>query len=164
MIFKSSYYLKKFFDYPVRLKWQTLQNLGFFRTLKVGFSYLRSLLLKRPEDSLENFYINRFGKTLYSMFFEDYTAKVWGRHPKEISADWGAQRVKGLSIVAMLKDIARKAWGHSDNAQTETSLIEQFWYPKMCIRDSPYTIAITPACPIAPRHFPSQDSCLPVLH
>lgn len=124
------YYLKKFFDYPVRLKWQTLQNLGFFRTLKVGFSYLRSLLLKRPEDSLENFYINRFGKTLYSMFFEDYTAKVWGRHPREISADWGAQRVKGLSIVAMLKDIARKALGRSDDGQTETSLIEQFWYPK----------------------------------
>ena len=124
------YYLKKFFDYPVRLKWQTLSNLGFLRTLKVGGSYLYSLIRKRPEDSLENFYINRFGKTLYGMFFEDYTAKVWGRHPREISADWGSQRVKGLSVVAMLKDIARKALGRDQDGQTETSLIEQFWYPK----------------------------------
>ena len=50
---------------------------------------------KLPEDNLENFYINRFGRKLYSMFFEGYTEKLWGRHPSQISADWGAQRVKG---------------------------------------------------------------------
>ena len=125
------YYLKKFFDYPVSLKWQTLRNMGFIRTMKVGFSYLKSMIFKLPETSLENFYINRFGRMLYSMFFEDYTAKVWGRHPSEISADWGSQRVKGLSIVAMLKDMFRKAFGRKDASKTETSLIEQFWYPKL---------------------------------
>lgn len=124
------YYLKRFFDYPVSLKWQTLKNMGLWRTIKVGFSYLKSAVIKKPEDSLENFYINRFGKTLYSMFFEDYTSKVWGRHPREISADWGSQRVKGLSVIAMLKDMFSKAFGKKDVKKTETSLIEQFWYPK----------------------------------
>ena len=65
-------------------------------------------MFKKKETSLENFYINRFGRKLYSMFFEGYTEKLWGRHPREISADWGAQRVKGLSIVAIIKDVFSK--------------------------------------------------------
>ena len=77
--------------------------------MKAGFSYLKSTMFKKPEDSLENFYINRFGKVLYSMFFEGYTEKLWGRHPSEISADWGSQRVKGLSIRGpILKDMFSK--------------------------------------------------------
>ena len=83
------YYLNKFFDYPISMKGQTIRNMGFARTMKAGFSYLKSTISKRPEDSLENFYINRFGKVLYSMFFEGYTEKLWGRHPSEIAADWG---------------------------------------------------------------------------
>ena len=71
--------------------------MGLIRTIKAGFSYLKSLFVKKEETSLENFYINRFGKVLYSMFFEKYTEKLWGRHPSQISADWGAQRVKGLN-------------------------------------------------------------------
>ena len=102
------YYLKKFFDYPISLKMQTFTNMGLVRTVKSGFSYLKTIFVKKPEDSLENFYINRFGKVLYSMFFEKYTEKLWGRHPKEISADWGAQRVKGVSIKAVLKDALSK--------------------------------------------------------
>ncbi|MEG2720858.1 MAG: NAD(P)-binding protein, partial [Oscillospiraceae bacterium] len=94
------YYKKKFFDYPISIKMQTILNLGMAKTLKAGFSYLHSIAFKKDETSLENFYINRFGKELYSIFFEDYTEKLWGRHPSEISADWGAQRVKGLSIIA----------------------------------------------------------------
>ena len=82
----------KFYDYPVSLKMETLKNMGFITTMKVGFN-------------LENFYINRFGRKLYSMFFEYYTENLWGRHPSEIDASWGAQRVKGLSITAILKDI-----------------------------------------------------------
>ena len=69
------YYLKKFFDYPISLKLQTFTNMGLIRTIKAGFSYLKSIFVKKPEDSLENFYINRFGKVLYSMFFEKYTEK-----------------------------------------------------------------------------------------
>ena len=83
------------------------------------------MMFKKPETSLENFYINRFGKKLYSMFFEDYTEKLWGRHPRDISADWGSQRVKGLSIKEVLSSVLRK--GKSD----ETSLIEEFKYPKL---------------------------------
>ncbi len=126
------YYLKKFFDYPISLKPQTFINMGFFRTIKAGFSYLKTIFIKKKEDSLENFYINRFGKVLYGMFFEKYTEKLWGRHPKEISADWGAQRVKGVSIRAVLKDAFSKIFKKKDkdSKNTETSLIEQFWYPK----------------------------------
>jgi len=64
------------------------------------------------------------------MFFEGYTEKLWGRHPREISADWGSQRVKGLSIRALIKDMFNKAFGKKDSKNVETSLIEQFWYPK----------------------------------
>lgn len=120
----------KFYDYPVSLKWETLKNMGFLTTMKVGFSYLASLFHKRPEDNLENFYINRFGKKLYSMFFEYYTENLWGRHPSEIDASWGAQRVKGMSITAILKDIFGKLF-KVKNRKVETSLIEEFKYPKL---------------------------------
>ena len=124
------YYLKKFFDYPVSMKVETFKNMGLKRTIKAGFSYLKTIFVKREEKSLEDFYINRFGKVLYSMFFEKYTEKLWGRHPSEISADWGAQRVKGISIAAVIKDMFNKVFGKKDKNNTETSLIEEFWYPK----------------------------------
>ena len=124
------YYKKKFFDYPISLKFQTIKNMGFFTTIRAGFSYLKACMFKRKENSLEDFYINRFGKVLYSMFFEKYTEKLWGRHPSEISADWGSQRVKGISIKAVIKDMFNKAFGKKNKENTETSLIEQFWYPK----------------------------------
>ena len=92
----------------ILLKPQTFINMGFLQTIKAGFSYLFSCAHKREEDSLENFYINRFGKVLYSMFFESYTEKLWGRHPRYIAADWGSQRVKGLSIIEILKDMVAK--------------------------------------------------------
>lgn len=121
------YFKKKFFDYPVTVKPQTFINMGLRSTVKSVFSYGVSMVHKKNEDNLENFYINRFGKELYSMFFESYTEKLWGRHPRDISADWGAQRVKGLSVTALLKDIIKKATGKKSD---ETSLIEEFKYPK----------------------------------
>lgn len=126
------FYLRKFFDYPISLKWQTFANMGLARTFKAGFGFLRASLCKRPETSLENFYINRFGKPLYKMFFEDYTQKVWGIHPSELGADWGSQRVKGLSVAAILKDVLSKPFRKKnlDQKKVETSLIEQFIYPK----------------------------------
>ena len=123
------YYLNKFFDYPVTLKWQTIKNMGLFRTINVGFSYLKAIIIKKKEDNLENFYINRFGKKLYSMFFEKYTEKLWGKSPKDISADWGAQRVKGLSITGVLKNMFMTVF-HIKKKKIETSLIEEFYYPK----------------------------------
>ena len=125
------YYRKHFFDYPISIKWSTIKNMGFFTTIAAGFSYLKAAMFKKEETSLENFYINRFGKKLYSMFFEGYTEKLWGRHPREISADWGSQRVKGLSIKAIIKDIFSKIFKKKkDSKQVETSLIEKFFYPK----------------------------------
>ena len=125
------FYLRKFFDYPISLKMQTFTNMGLWRTIAAGTGYLYSTLRKKEENSLENFYINRFGKPLYSMFFEDYTEKVWGIHPSLLGADWGSQRVKGLSILAILKDMFRKQFSSSANKQeVETSLIEEFIYPK----------------------------------
>ena len=124
------FFKSKFFDYPVTLKMETLKNMGFFTTIVVGFSYLKSVFFKRKEKSLEDFYINRFGKKLYSMFFENYTENLWGRHPSEISPEWGAQRVKGLSISAIIKDIFGKIF-KKKNRKVETSLIEEFAYPKL---------------------------------
>ena len=125
------YYLRHFFDYPISLKWQTFANMGLWRTLKAGFGYIKATISKLPEDSLENFYINRFGKPLYNMFFEDYTEKVWGVHPSRLGADWGSQRVKGLSILAILKDMIGKSLGAKGKGKVETSLIESFVYPKL---------------------------------
>lgn len=124
------FYLKKFFDYPISMKPQTFINMGFIRTIKSGFSYLFSCIHKQNEDSLEGFYINRFGKVLYSMFFEGYTEKLWGRHPRAIASDWGAQRVKGLSVLAIIKDMFSKLLPGKKNRKVETSLIEEFYYPK----------------------------------
>ncbi len=123
------YFGGSFYDYPISLKWSTFRNMGLFTTLRAGFSYLYACVRKLPETSLENFYINRFGKVLYSMFFESYTEKVWGRHPSRISADWGAQRVKGLSILALIKNILERLLPKSRRT-VETSLIEEFAYPK----------------------------------
>lgn len=121
------FYGNKFFDYPISMSIGTIRNLGFWQTFKAGMSYIKASIFKKKETSLENFYINRFGKVLYQMFFEDYTTKIWGRHPKEISADWGAQRVKGISILAVLKNALGKK---KPTSEVETSLINEFVYPK----------------------------------
>lgn len=124
------YFLEKFYDYPISMKMETFKNMGFVRTMQVGFSYIGAMLHKLPENNLENFYINRFGRKLYSMFFEYYTENLWGRHPSEIDASWGNQRVKGLSVTAIIKDIFGKIF-KKKNRKVETSLIEEFSYPKL---------------------------------
>lgn len=122
------YYLKKFFDYPITLKAETFRNMGVVRTLKAGFGYLGARIVRKKEDSLRNFYINRFGKPLYEMFFEDYTEKLWGRNPSGISAEWGAQRVKGLSLSKAVLNVLAKPFRRG--GKVETSLIEEYSYPK----------------------------------
>ena len=131
------YYLRCFFDYPIRLTAATLRNLGPIRTLRVGLSYLRSRFRKiTPERSLEDFLINRFGRELYLTFFKSYTEKVWGTPCNRISAEWGAQRIKGLSLTTAVKHFLRSALtpkSPTDLSQkfTDTSLIERFLYPKL---------------------------------
>ena len=130
------YFLRKFFDYPISLSQDTLRNLGALRTLRIGASYACSALFPyKREQNLEQFFINRFGRELYETFFKSYTEKVWGVPCQEISAEWGAQRVKGLSVTKTITHFLKKRLhGHQpgDVAQksTETSLIEQFLYPK----------------------------------
>lgn len=123
------YFNKKFFDYPISLKPETFINMGFATTFVVALSYFKALVVKRKEKTLEDFYINRFGKKLYSMFFERYTENLWGRHPSQIDPSWGAQRVKGVSIMAVLKNalFGKKL---SKKGKVETSLIDEFSYPK----------------------------------
>jgi protoporphyrinogen oxidase len=134
------YYLRKFFDYPITLTGTTLKNLGVMRTFRVGTSYMKSRVSQiTPEKSLEDFLINRFGRQLYLTFFKSYTEKVWGTPCDEISAEWGAQRIKGLSLTTAVKHFVKKAFSKKapngasgDVAQkgTDTSLIERFMYPK----------------------------------
>ncbi|MBO6249594.1 MAG: NAD(P)-binding protein, partial [Bacteroidales bacterium] len=126
------FFLRHFFDYPISLKWSTFAGMGLWNTVRAGFGYLKSAIHPLPETSLENFYVNKFGRPLYEMFFEDYTEKVWGVHPSKIGADWGAQRVKGLSVMSILKDVLTKPFRKKsiDQQEVETSLIERFIYPK----------------------------------
>jgi protoporphyrinogen oxidase len=97
-------------------------------------SYGRAQIRHRdPEASLEDFLVNRFGDRLYSTFFKDYTEKVWGVPCEEISAEWGAQRIKGLSVSKALAHALVhpfRSVGDTAQKQTETSLIERFLYPK----------------------------------
>jgi protoporphyrinogen oxidase len=128
------YFLRRFFEYPIRLTADTLRKLGAVRTLKIGASYIRSVLRPiRDAVNLEQFFINRFGRELYLTFFKSYTEKVWGVPCDQISAEWGEQRIKGLSIsrsiIHFLKQMFRSKQDISQKA-TETSLIEQFLYPK----------------------------------
>lgn len=123
------FYLHKFFDYPISLKPATFINMGFTNTMKAGFSYIFSAVKKREEKSLEDFYINRFGKALYQMFFEDYTEKLWGVHPSNIAPNWGAQRVKGLSLSKAILSVLLQPF-KNNKSKVETSLIEQFSYPQ----------------------------------
>ncbi len=132
------YFMRSFFDYPLTLSSATLGRLGFWRTIRILFSYLRSQLAqRRPEKSLEDFLINRFGHKLYRMFFKSYTEKVWGVPCEEISAAWGAQRIKGLSLRKAVEHFAGKLFARANapladirQKNAETSLIEQFLYPK----------------------------------
>lgn len=131
------YFLRKFFSYPVQLSIDTLMKLGVFRTIGILFSYIKAQIWpNKPELTLEDFMINRFGKVLYGLFFKDYTEKVWGVPCNEIPAEWGAQRIKGVSITKAIEHAIKslkpkKTSGDVAQKDTETSLIEQFFYPKL---------------------------------
>jgi len=130
------FYLRKLFDYPLKLNLATVRNLGAVRTARAGLSYMASAMRPiRPEKTLEDFLINRFGRHLYQTFFKSYTEKVWGVPCDQISAEWGAQRIKGLSLRKALLHHLKKMMGGGaaeiGQKDTETSLIEKFLYPKL---------------------------------
>src|SRR6185436_9586905 len=98
------FYRRRFFDYPLKLNANTLSNLGPAYAASVGISYIRSRIAPRsPEATLEDFLYNRFSDKLYRINVKDYTEKVWGVPCSEISAEWGAQRIKGLSLIEAVK-------------------------------------------------------------
>ncbi len=127
-------FTRKFFDYPISLNYNTLHDLGIERTAKIGISYLKTVLNPiDDEKSLEEFFINRFGRELYLTFFKDYTEKVWGVPCNRIKADWGSQRIKGLSIKktlyhSLMSEFSKKSL--FSQKKVETSLIGEFMYPK----------------------------------
>lgn len=131
------YFLRKFFSYPIQLSWDMLATLGFMRTMKILLSFVWIRLFPRKtEKTLEDFIINKFGKELYLLFFKDYTEKVWGVPCQEISAEWGAQRIKGVSLSKTIGSAvhslrkSKKQENPIRQKDKETSLIEQFLYPK----------------------------------
>ena len=128
------FFMRSFFDYPISLKWNTFKNLGMVKILRIGLSYIIIQLFPiMVEKSLEEFLINRFGRELYVIFFKDYTEKVWGVPCSKIQPEWGAQRIKGLSITKAIFHAVTNAFTKDnsiDQSKTETSLIEKFTYPK----------------------------------
>lgn len=124
------FYLKTFFSYPVSLNLDTIKGLGLWRMFKIGCSYMKVLFFPiKEEKSLEDFMINRFGRELYLTFFKDYTEKLWGIDCSKISAEWGAQRIKGISIIKIIKQMFLDLTGKKSKTM-ETSFIESFFYPK----------------------------------
>lgn len=130
----SIYYNRHFFDYPLQLRLGTLQKIGLLPSVKIMLGYFKSRFLPmRNVQTLEDFFINRFGDYLYRTFFKAYTEKVWGVPCSEISAEWGNQRVKGLSIGKSALHFFKKSFSAKAGLKqktTETSLIEYFLYPK----------------------------------
>jgi len=125
---------RRLFNYPISLNLDTIRNLGIVKIIKTILSYIRiGLFPIRNENSLQDFFINRFGKELYLTFFKDYTEKVWGTSCSKIKPEWGIQRIKGLSFDrAILHAVNSIIFTDSSITQknTETSLIGHFMYPK----------------------------------
>ena len=122
---------RNLFDYPLDLSPDLIRKLGLARTVRAGLSYVKAQLFPvSPVDNLEDFYVNRFGRELYRTFFESYTEKVWGLPCREISPDWGAQRVKGLSLATALWHAVTPTSKDAAQRDVATSLVERFLYPK----------------------------------
>jgi len=128
------YFRRALFDYPLCLNARTLRNLGWRSAARIVASYAWSTAFPiRQPANLEEFFRNRFGRELYRTFFESYTEKVWGVPCHQISAQWGEQRVKGLSVGRVVTQWARRLIRRRETIEqrgTDTSLIERFLYPK----------------------------------
>ncbi len=119
------YYEGKFFPYPLEVG-PTMRQLGIRRAGRIVASYVAARVRPRVECSFEDWVINRFGRHLYETFFRSYTEKVWGMPCDEISKDFAAQRIRGLSLSQLARDVVRR----SDSPHKPKTLIEQFQYPR----------------------------------
>ncbi len=127
------YYEGKFYSYPLRA-FEALGNLGIIRSSLCMLSFAKAKAFpKKQVKSFEDWTINQFGQKLYSIFFKTYTEKVWGMPCDEMSADWAAQRIKGLSLGAAVLDGLKRSLGlnkkPNDGMETKT-LLETFRYPR----------------------------------
>lgn len=123
------YYNKRFFYYPIRAL-NALWGLGLWNSTLTMASYVKAQMFpSKNEKSFEDWVSNRFGKRLFNIFFKTYTEKVWGIPCSEISADWAAQRIKGLSLIATIKNalLSSQTSGKGDVIKT---LIDAFDYPE----------------------------------
>ncbi len=124
------YYDKKFFHYPLRAS-SMLLKMGVWEGGLILLSYLRAALSPRKtERTFEEWVTNRFGRRLYETFFKSYTEKVWGIPCDEISAEWAAQRIKGLSLAVVLKELLFRRNGGGKGATVKT-LVNEFDYPRL---------------------------------
>ena len=132
------YYEGKFYDYPINVL-NALRNLGLVEATRCGLSYLKVRVFPpKDQSSLEGYVVANYGWRLYEHFFKTYSQKVWGVPPSEVSADWGAQRIKGMSLwEAVWEPLRSRLAGRrrnrarQDRARQVTSLIEEFQYPKL---------------------------------
>ncbi len=128
------YYEGKFYSYPLRA-FEALANLGILRSTACMVSYLRYKLFPVAEvKSFEDWTTNQFGHKLYSIFFKTYTEKVWGMPCNEMSADWAAQRIKGLSLWSAVVDGLKRSMGLNkkpNDGQAAKTLLETFRYPRL---------------------------------
>ncbi|MEM7779624.1 MAG: NAD(P)/FAD-dependent oxidoreductase [Pseudomonadota bacterium] len=128
------YYEGKFYSYPLRA-FEALRNLGLLRSTACMLSYLRYKLFPiKDVKSFEDWTTNQFGKKLYSIFFKTYTEKVWGMPCDEMSADWAAQRIKGLSLWNAVTDGLKRSLGLNkkpNDGQEVKTLLETFRYPRL---------------------------------
>ncbi|MEQ9039536.1 MAG: NAD(P)/FAD-dependent oxidoreductase [Silicimonas sp.] len=117
------YYRGKYYHYPLRI-YNALSNIGIYETVRIMLSYAKwKIRPHKKEESFEEWVINRFGGRLYMHFFRSYTEKVWGISPKQIQADWAAQRIKNLSLT-------KAVWNALTGSNNTTSLIDKFEYPR----------------------------------
>jgi protoporphyrinogen oxidase len=123
------YYRRRFFDYPLK-PWNALSNLGLATSTACVLSYAWARLFpRRPEDSFEDWVTNRFGKRLFLIFFKTYTEKIWGIPTSELSADWAAQRIRGLSLSKAILNALRGKPG--EGGPVIKTLVDSFEYPRL---------------------------------
>jgi len=127
------YYEGRFYSYPLRA-FEALRNLGLFRSAACMMSYARWKLFPiRNARSFEDWTVNQFGRKLFSIFFKTYTEKVWGMACSDISADWAAQRIKGLSLGGAVLDGLKRSLGlhrRPNDGMGVKTLLETFRYPR----------------------------------
>jgi protoporphyrinogen oxidase len=124
------YYRGQFFAYPLK-SFEALSKLGVMESALCVLSFLKARLkpVRKPK-SFEDWVVNEFGKRLFRIFFKTYTEKVWGMSCKDISADWAAQRIKGLTLGAAIRNALLPKWKPKDRAKVVKTLIDTFRYPR----------------------------------